>query len=69
MQQAGITISQHIVRKSTSAAKRFQTYTVGLDIHIRWIANWPIWSVACCVTYKEESFTLEIAMYLWRRSP
>ena len=31
-----------------------------MDMNIRWIANWPIWPVACCVAYKEESFTLEI---------
>ena len=39
---------------------------IDMDMNIRWIANWPVWPVACCVADKGESFTLEIPIYLWR---
>jgi hypothetical protein len=27
-----------------------------MDMNIRWIADWPIWPVACCEADKEDSF-------------
>ena len=34
-----------------------------MDMNIRWIANWPVRTVACGVAYEEESFTLKIPIY------